>query len=487
MGSFMPDAEIAITAKEKYVQILSGASTRVWSYEGQLLSGTGVTVQNLPDVHLGPILRVQSGKQVRIFFHNQLGEDSVIHPHGLRVPQDCDGHPMLAIGPGQTKIYEFQVIDRAGPYWFHPHPMGRTAEQVMMGLAGLFNVWDAEEELAVPGASTGANDVPIILQDRNFDSNNQFLYNPNQMWGYLGNRILVNGKVNAAFNLEPRGYRLRFLNGSNARTYKLAWSNNMPLKVIGTDGGLLPAPVSKSYVMLMPGERIDVWADFSSLANKQVILKSLAFNPGGMGGGGMGGGGMGGGGMGGGGMMGSSLANGAAFNILTVNVSKQATSKPVLGTLPPLTIRYNASNVPNFATPRPFTLEMQRMMTWTINGRVFEMTAVADDEMVYYDETMAWEWINNSPIPHPMHIHNVQFQVVQRTPPTSTTSYSTVNQGFVDSGWKDTVLVWPGERVKVAMTFAPYTGMYMYHCHILEHEDMTMMRNYMIMEPGMPM
>jgi len=154
--------------------------------------------------------------------------------------------------------------------------------------------------------------------------------------------------------------------------------------------------------------------------------------------------------------------------------------------LPALSIRYGPNNVPNYAAPRPFTLEMGRMMTWTINGRVFEMMEVAEDEMVYCDETMAWEWINNSSIPHPMHMHNIQFQVVQRTSPSSTSSYSTVNQGFVDSGWKDTVLVWPGERVKIAMTFGPHMGMYMYHCHILEHEDMTMMRNYMIMDPMMP-
>ena len=166
-----------------------------------------------------------------------------------------------------------------------------------------------------------------------------------------------------------------------------------------------------------------------------------------------------------------------------MNVGKTATTNPVLGPLPALSVRYSASNVPNYATPRPFTLEMGRMMTWTINGRVYEMEAVADDEMVNRDETMAWEWINNSPIPHPMHIHNVQFQVVKRTTSSVASSYSTVNQGLVDSGWKDTVLVWPGERVKIAMKFGPHTGMYMYHCHILEHEDMTMMRNFMIMDP----
>ena len=485
---FVPDTEIAITAAEKYVQILSGAQTRVWSYSGQLLSGTGVTVQNLPGNYLGPILRVKSGTKLRMYFHNNLAEDSVIHPHGLRVPENCDGTPMQAIGPGETKIYDFQVIDPAGPHWFHPHPHMRTAEQVAMGLAGLFHVWDPTEELAVPGASTGANDIPVIIQDRTFDSYNQILYQPNNMWGYLGNRILVNGKLNATFSLEPRAYRLRILNGSNARTYKLAWSNGMPLNVIGTDGGLLPAVATRSYVMLSPGERIDIWADFTSLARKQVILRSLSFDPGGGmmggGGGGMGGGGGGMGGGGGGGGMGSGMSMGSAFDILTVNVGRKASSKPTLGPLPALPVIYNASNVPNYNTPRPFTLDMS-MMTWTINGRVYEMMGVADDEMVYLGDTEAWEWINNSPIPHPMHIHNVQFQVVKRTPSTFS-SYATVNQGFVDSGWKDTVLVWPGERVKVAMKFDSYAGMYMYHCHILEHEDMTMMRNYMIMDAMMP-
>jgi FtsP/CotA-like multicopper oxidase with cupredoxin domain len=293
-------------------------------------------------------------------------------------------------------------------------------------------------------------------------------------------------------SLEPRAYRLRVLNGSNARTYKLAWSNGMPMKVIGTDGGLLPAVASRSYVMLMPGERVDLWVDFTSLARKQVILRSLAFSPGMMGGGGGGmgggGGGMGGGGGGGGGGMGGcggSLPMGSAFDILTVNVGRRATVQPKLGSLMPLMMKFDATNVPNFASPRRFTLDMA-MMVWTINGRVYEMMAVAEDEMVHLHATEAWEWVNNTPIPHPMHIHNVQFQVLSRTP-SSASSYTTVNQGLVDTGWKDTVLVWPGERVKVAMMFAPYAGMYMYHCHILEHEDMTMMRNYMIMDHEMPM
>jgi blue copper oxidase len=191
----------------------------------------------------------------------------------------------------------------------------RTAEQVYMGQAGLFYVTDPVEALAVPGASTGANDVPVIIQDRTFDANNQLLYQPNQMWGLLGNRILVNGKPNVSFSLEPHAYRLRILNGSNARTYKLAWSNGMPMQVIGTDGGLLPAVATRPYVMLMPGERVDIWADFSSCSRSagdpaQPFLRSHGRDDGRwrwrrgwrpMGGGGMGpgpGGGGGGGGMG---------------------------------------------------------------------------------------------------------------------------------------------------------------------------------------------
>ena len=161
------------------------------------------------------------------------------------------------------------------------------------------------------------------------------------------------------------------------------------------------------------------------MAGKQVVLRSLAFDCGWMMGGGGGGDGGDGwrwhgwrGGGGGGGM--ASLPNGAAFNILTVNVGRTATPSPELGPLPPSRDPVQREQCPQlFATPRPFTLEMQPQMIWTINGRVYEMTAVADDEMVNRDETMAWEWINNSPIPHPMHIHNVQFQVVQRTPPGS--------------------------------------------------------------------
>ena len=488
MGPFVPDAEISITAAEKTVQILSGTQTRVWGYEGKWLSGSGVSVTNLPGTYLGPVVRVKSGTNLRLNFHNNLAEKSILHPHGIRVLEQFDGHPMDAIGPGKSLVYDISVIDGARPAWMHPHPMMRTAEQVIMGMAGLFYIWDEEEEEAVPGASTGANDIPLVIQDRTFDSKNQIYYSQNMMsnmMGFLGDRILVNGQVNPLISLEPRAYRLRLLNGSNARSYRLAWSNNMPLNVIGSDGGLLPAVEKHNYVMLMPGERVDLWVDFSTVAGRQLTLRSLSWQAMSMGGGMMGGGMMGGGMLGGGmmgGMMGG-IANGAAFDILKINVDQKVTANPVLGPLPALKTQFNASNVANFATPTPFILALSGMMNWTMNGRVYEETGMPEaDEIVKLNEPIAWEWINNSPIAHPMHIHNVQFRVVKRTP-SPYSGYATVKDGFVDSGWKDTVMVYPGERVKVAMNFEPYTGMYMYHCHILEHEDMTMMRNFSIVAP----
>jgi FtsP/CotA-like multicopper oxidase with cupredoxin domain len=504
--SFAPDAEIELTAVEKTVQILPGMATRVLGYEGRLLGGTGATVQALPNNYLGPIIRAKTGARMRLIQRNGLREETVLHPHGLRVPEDCDGTPMQAFGPGQTKVYEFQVVNHAGPYWFHPHPMDTTPEQVYYGMAGLFYVWDDAEEQAVPGASTGANDVPVIIQDRAFDANNQLVYMPNMMWGFLGDRILVNGVLNARCALEPRAYRLRLLNGSNARTYRLAWSNGMPLLVIGTDGGLLPEAVSKNAAILMPGERLDLWADFSALAGQQVTLVSLPFEAGmgmmgGMGGMGamsgttatngiggltgmgrmaspaMQGRGMGGMGMGMG-MMGG-ISMGSPIDILKVNVGETASASPVLGPLPPLAETFTQANVPNFASPRPFILSMAMMMQWTINGRQYEMEGVAPEEIFYLDVPIAWEFINYSMIPHPMHIHNAQFQVVQRTP-SPMPGYAGVQDGFVGGGWKDTVAIWPGERVKIAMRFGPHAGMYMYHCHILEHEDMGMMRNLLV-------
>src|SRR3970040_739823 len=262
-----------------------------------------------------------------------------------------DAHPRYWVAPGKRYVYEFEIKDRAGTYFFHPHPHGRTGRQVYFGLAGLFLIHDQEEQAAK--LASGQYDLPLILQDRSFDAENRLVFLSDErarhgtrgggmmgggmmgggmmgggmmgggmmdmmtrMMGFLGDRILVNGRPEATLSVATRPYRFRLLNGSNARIFKLAWDDGSPLTVIGTDGGLLATPVQRSYVTLAPGERLELWADFSRHAvGTELTMRSLAF-AGDMA---MGGDMMGGGMMGM--MMGDqNMPNGAAFSVLKVRV-----------------------------------------------------------------------------------------------------------------------------------------------------------------------
>ena len=191
---------------------------------------------------------------------------------------------------GRTYVYEFEVVNRAGTYWYHPHPEPLTGGQVIRGMAGVFLVADEEEQAA--GLPFGDYDVPLVIQDRTFDQNNQIVYvqgdampgmgtmpGMEMLMGFLGERILVNGYETPLLPVATRVYRLRLLNGSNSRVYKLAWSHGEPMTVIATDGGLLESPVQRPYVMLAPGERIELWADFRQdiTPGTEITLQSLPF------------------------------------------------------------------------------------------------------------------------------------------------------------------------------------------------------------------
>jgi hypothetical protein len=330
------------------------------------------------------------------------------------------------------------------------------------------------------------------------------------MMGLLGDRILVNGQPDVTLPVATQPYRLRLLNGSNARIYKLAWSNGAPLTVIGTDGGLLSEPATFPYVMLSPGERIELWADFSQEAvDSAVKLVSLAYE-------GVEAGTMA--------MMHAPvLPNGAPFDIMTFAVTEAVASSAALPAQLLPVEALSVATASNAAAPRPFVFAMDEAMNWTINGRVYEMDQVADDEMVQFGDTEVWELINQMDAPvgesasvgggmagmdhsahmghgtgaaaataagspakdfmaHPVHIHGVQFQVLERqVDEAQRAGWETVKDGLVDQGWKDTVLVMPGERVKIALRFDGYHGVYLIHCHNLEHEDGGMMRNFEIM------
>ena len=466
-----PDVEIRLVAKPDVQQIFPGPPTEIWRYQGEVLKGPSDTLLSLPDSYLGPTIRLKPGTQLRVYFTNELSELSIVHWHGLHVPDHADGHPRLAVESGETYVYNFRVMDRAGTYWYHPHPHGRTGPQVYLGLAGLFLIHDDEE--AALDLPTGEKDLPIVIQDRVFDRTNQLVYDSSgmmsQMVGMLGDEILVNGLPNAKITVDRGAYRLRLMNGSNARIYKLAWDDGTPLHVIGTDGGLLERPLVRDYITLAPAQRLDVWVDFGSWEPgtnlRMVNLPSAA--PGG----------------------------GSEFPIFTASIQDTARQA---ASLPERLTRHevlDAAQAVNANAPRVFTLEMGRGMRWTINGRQFTMTDVARDEHVQLGDIELWEFYNQGSTgmgmgmgmmsqPHPMHVHGLQFKIVERHIDAGEESaYQSLKDGFVDEGWHDTVLVMPGERVRILMQFKDFSGLYLYHCHILEHEDMGMMRNYQVNAP----
>jgi FtsP/CotA-like multicopper oxidase with cupredoxin domain len=503
---------IELEAVPDHVAVRSGPPTRVWRYRGKLLRGDASVLDTSAGAYLGPIIRVRRGQRVRIDLVNRLPESTIIHWHGLHVPDDMDGHPRFAIAPGERYVYDFTVVNRAGSYWFHPHPHGRTGKQVYFGLAGLFLVSDDEEAaLGLPG---GAHDLPLVIQDRTFDADNQLVYlsegvaaaeenGPRErgmmggmmgggmmggrggmrmggmgrmmagMMGMLGDEILVNGRPSAHIEVAGRAHRLRLLNACNTRTCKLAWSDGSPLTVIGTDGGLLAAPLQRDHVMLAPAERIDLWVDFSRWrAGTELSLRSLAFE----------------GGMDMGGMMGGSgLPDGAAFPVMKLRVGAAAAASraalpPRLSDLP----RPDTRLAVNAGDPKVFKLTMG-MMTWGVNGRGFDMMRASELETVKLGTSEVWEFRNDESgmmgmvMPHSMHVHGLQFRVIERTVGSRfKREHDTVRASFVDEGWKDTVLVMPGERVRILLRFEDHPGLFLYHCHMLEHEDSGLMRNYLV-------
>jgi FtsP/CotA-like multicopper oxidase with cupredoxin domain len=478
--AFVPDVELELTAQPTKHQIFPGMPTGTWSYRGKLLKGRAGTLEDSGS-YLGPTIRLRRGDKVRVGFHNELPETTIIHWHGLAVPALMDGHPRLVIPNGAHYLYEFEVLDRAGHYWYHPHPDERTGPQVYRGLAGQLFVHDDEESaLQLP---SGDHEIPLVLQDRTFGGDKQLIYlagRMDAMTGFLGERILVNGTLGKELNLATSAYRLRFFNGSNSRIYKLAWSNGMPFLVIGTDGGLLERPLRKPYLVLAPAERADVILDLTGQSiGSSFELRSLRYPApqmmtmmmGGRMGRGMGGMGRG-----------VGLEQGSEFSVLRVRVERNEKAgfrMPTRLSQPGFRRLQEAENADQ---PRVFSLSFMRMQ-WFLNDRTFQMEEVEENETFKAGSVQVLEFRNVSTgmmqMAHPMHLHGGQFQVLRRTPAASTDGMAAaLNQGFTDEGWKDTVLVLPGEKVHVLMRFPQFKGLFLYHCHILEHEDMGMMRNY---------
>lgn len=485
-SSFKPDIDIELTATPAKMQLLPGEKTNVYQYESRLLKGDKGSLEKLPDTYLGPIIHVKPGQKIRVRFKNQLPDESVIHWHGLHISPEMDGHPMYAIDKGEEYIYEFTVNNRPGSYWFHPHPDQITGPQVYYGLAGMFIV--EEKNKNIP---SGEYDMPLVLQDRILDNNNQLVYLDDsrmaRMRGFLGDQMFVNGKANREMKVKKGAYRFRVLNGSNSRIYKLAWSDGSNITAIGTGGGLLEEPENRPYIMLAPGERVDIWKNFSDMeGGKEVVLKSLRFDPGTS--------------MGMGGMMGGRMSasqgveNGTEIDLFAFQVTNEGGFERELPSKLSEVEEIEENEAVNVNQPRRFHFTFEHMQ-WVINGETFEMKEVAEWEKVKLNTTEVWEFVNGNDgggmgmmdnmmqMPHPVHLHGLQFQIIDRDiSGVSASTWATVKEGFIDKGWQDTFLLLPGMKVKAIMRFRDFTGIYVYHCHNLEHEDMGMMRNFEVVE-----
>ena len=439
-----------------------------------------------------PILRIERGAKFSASLDNALAEPTIIHWHGLHTPAKMDGHPRDTIAPGTRYDYAFTVRNRGGTYWYHTHAHELTAKQAYNGLASFFLIDDEDQRKLAKALDLqlGVTDLPLVIQDKQFDAQGKLVYRPNaheSMMGWLGDIVLANLTPNAAHAVTPRTYRLRLLNGSNARIYRLAFVNGdtaLPFTVIGTDGGLIERPETVTEAFLAPGERLDVLFDAAQAQpGDSVFLKSLAFDPmenegaaGGMGG-------MGSQGMGQmmAGMGSSRLPLGVAFNVLKLSVSA---GERAVATLPTRLSEIKPIRTEG-AAERKIELSMQAMR-FLINGRTFRMDEVAFD--VKRGAVEVWRISNPTlGMPHPMHIHGFSFQVLERlnSPPQWSAAARFGKGRFVtDLGWKDTVLVWPGETVRIAIDFAhdfPGDQTYVFHCHNLEHEDAGMMINFRVL------
>ncbi len=405
--------------------------------------------------YLGPVLRVRRGERLRIAVHNGLDEDTTLHWHGLRLPGPMDGGPHQVIRPGSTWTPHFQVRQPAATCWFHSHQLHRTGEQVYRGIAGLFYIDDEwSDALALP-ADYGVDDFPLVLQDRSFNRDGSFRYADNmhtRMAGMLGNTLLVNGTLSPVLDVKHQRVRLRVLNGSNARIYNLAFRDGRSFHQVASDGGLLPAPVERHSLLLAPAERAEIVVELKPGEDLMLIHRPVE--------------------LGGGGMMMrmTAGADDGPYPVLRLRATSDAAppAKPLPSKLRPVE-RLAAGEARGV---RRFRLDTRMMVGSTINGRFMDMARI--DQKVRLGDVEVWEFDNRSPMPHPMHVHGVQFQILARNgrPPAAG-----------ETGWKDTVLVRSEEKVRVIARFedaADGDNPFMFHCHNLEHEDGGMMGQFTV-------
>ncbi|MCZ2860864.1 multicopper oxidase family protein [Blastococcus sp. VKM Ac-2987] len=410
-------------------------ATRTWGFNG---------------AYLGPTLRAERGEQVRIDVANDLPEMTTVHWHGHELPAAMDGGPHQEIPPGQTWSPSWTVDQPAATTWYHPHPHGATADQVVRGMAGMFILDDDTSRTLDLPDDYGVDDVPVVVQDQAFDGDGQFRLaeHPFSPVGHLGDTILANGTVGGYHEVTTERIRLRLLNASPSRVYDFGFDDGREFALVGTDGGLLPAPHRTDAVRLSPGERAEIVVALDPA--ERVVLRSnapdLGADP----------------------WTGRFAGGDDRFDILQLRAADTLTASPEV----PATL----AEAPGLDPADAVATRQFRFSGVSINGQRMDMARI--DEAVLADTTELWEIETSDGAPHNFHVHGARFTVLDIDGDTP---------GPELSGWKDTVYLAPATTTRILVHFTDHADPdlpFMIHCHLLRHEDRGMMAQFVVLNPG---
>lgn len=426
----------SLTAQEGTTELRPGVETETWGFDGP---------------YLGPTLRAERGEQVAVEVTNDLAEPTSVHWHGMHLPAAMDGGPHQEIAPGGTWRPTWQIDQPAATLWYHPHPHGATEKHVYRGLAGLFLLDDDASATAALPHDYGVDDIPVVIQDKVLDGDGQLeLSDDGSEPGTLGETIATNGTVGAYQEVTTERVRLRLLNGSTARTYQLGFPDRA-MDLVATDGGLLDAPVRLDQVRLAPGERAEVIVELAP--GETTRLRSVDAHLGDV-------------------AVPFAMGGNDAFDVLELRAADRLAPSPEPGWAQSAHATSDALHEDDASVTRTFELDERK-----INGKLMDMGRI--DEVATVGATEIWEVRSTVPMPHSFHVHDVQFRVLSvdgDAPPPEL------------AGPKDTVYLEPNRTYRLLMRFDDYTDPdvpYMYHCHMLLHEDEGMMGQFVVVvEPG---
>jgi blue copper oxidase len=416
---------------------------RLQAGSSQLLPGKAAETWGVNGAYLGPTLRASLGDKVRINVTNTLPEATTLHWHGMHLPAKADGGPHQLIAPGATWSPTWTIDQPAATLWYHPHPHGQTEDHVSRGLSGLFLLDDPQSRALALPKRYGVDDIPVIIQDRRFRADGGLAS------AKLGGDILINGTYDPHLRVASQLVRFRLLNASTARTYDVGFADDRAFDLIATDGGLLEAPVRTTRVPLSPGERAEIVAAFRP--GERALLRS--FQP----------------------DLGENRLTARfdggddTFDLVQVRAAGE-----LRGAAPvPARLARHAPLDPGSAT-RNRRIEITSSNS--IDGKSMDMDRI--DQVVTVGTTEVWEVRNGSGSFHNFHVHDVQFEIL---------SYGGAPPPPYLAGPKDTVAIPPGESVRFVARFADYADPstpYMFHCHLLRHEDNGLMGQFVVVEPG---